>query len=861
MKEGEVCGQDQVCDDKQQCIEVTCEKGQPFCDNHIAKTCNAIGTGTTTVTNCGALGMTCADGVCVCTPSCDGASCGDDGCGGSCGSCSGLEECNANGLCQAYMCPDAEDPDVTVLAALETLPQAYLMGGVIMGVGLNNDVLYLFYDQGPMDSATGIHAFDLLTDEHVGFYPYAPVFPDADGLFLISLSIDKEAQALVAIVESFTEGSDNVMTVLSAFDISADSLELKREVDLDELSTCAGCSALVGPGDTFMSIESAEGHTGIGIHDSTGFDVKYLVFSTADLIDGSKTWQQDDSGWDFSQVPALRVDAGSDIGHCAFDALTLTCIADDAFGGKQLATWSLEDMTESGIPGVSWAASGQATSVWLSMGDDTMGLKVRDGRAVLYGSHALKYFTWTGSAWEYHKEAYATMGPNESAVLYAYLDSESVADADRSVYSVGMSFDMDGMGGMGGENMPWLIERWALGDDSPLAGQFYPTPQSIEAPDFFPGDPLQPGAMDGETGEVSTKIVLTPEFVASPWLEVAEFPTSASGGPPQMTSVELEYPLGSARGISATSSVAYAALGVAGGIHVELGIPPMALGTYFSGVDIRDLALVENVAIGGTTKTLVLVTGPLGLKAAALDDNGAPESTMWELPSIDGERIEVAFPHIYVTQANGDVAVITLNETDAANGATQTTLGPSDIGSTLHSQGRLFLVTKDGGLLLYDAGGWGDNAASATVPKAVGFGAGPVEGEIYGLSVLESENDQPDYLLIAAGPSGLQRGEIMKNGSVSPGLSPLETVWAPQGGPWNVVAVLTQGSNIYGVTELQESDGTFRVSHLMQSKNGLVSEGWSQEVTGSFVDLATSGELVMTLTAAGELRILSQECP
>lgn len=39
-----------------------------------------------------------AFGACVCTPSsCAGRVCGDDGCGGSCGTCSGFERCNATG--------------------------------------------------------------------------------------------------------------------------------------------------------------------------------------------------------------------------------------------------------------------------------------------------------------------------------------------------------------------------------------------------------------------------------------------------------------------------------------------------------------------------------------------------------------------------------------------------------------------------------------------------------------------------------------------------------------------------------------------------------------------------------------------
>jgi len=41
----------------------------------------------------------CAWGGCICDPDCTGAVCGDDGCGGSCGTCDGDEVCTAARLC------------------------------------------------------------------------------------------------------------------------------------------------------------------------------------------------------------------------------------------------------------------------------------------------------------------------------------------------------------------------------------------------------------------------------------------------------------------------------------------------------------------------------------------------------------------------------------------------------------------------------------------------------------------------------------------------------------------------------------------------------------------------------------------
>ena len=44
-----------------------------------------------------------ADLPCPCAPECDGLECGNDGCNGSCGQCTGEEEC-VDGLCEEYLC-------------------------------------------------------------------------------------------------------------------------------------------------------------------------------------------------------------------------------------------------------------------------------------------------------------------------------------------------------------------------------------------------------------------------------------------------------------------------------------------------------------------------------------------------------------------------------------------------------------------------------------------------------------------------------------------------------------------------------------------------------------------------------------
>jgi hypothetical protein len=42
---------------------------------------------------------TCVSGFCICTPDCDALTCGDDGCGGTCGTCSGADTCYLGNCC------------------------------------------------------------------------------------------------------------------------------------------------------------------------------------------------------------------------------------------------------------------------------------------------------------------------------------------------------------------------------------------------------------------------------------------------------------------------------------------------------------------------------------------------------------------------------------------------------------------------------------------------------------------------------------------------------------------------------------------------------------------------------------------
>ena len=102
--QGEICSAAGVCDCVPQCQNKMC--GADNCGGVCGEcgtfeSCNAIGQCICAFLLCG--DACCPDGdLCVeeacCSPSCDGVECGDDGCGGSCGSCPAQNECQS-GLC------------------------------------------------------------------------------------------------------------------------------------------------------------------------------------------------------------------------------------------------------------------------------------------------------------------------------------------------------------------------------------------------------------------------------------------------------------------------------------------------------------------------------------------------------------------------------------------------------------------------------------------------------------------------------------------------------------------------------------------------------------------------------------------
>jgi hypothetical protein len=87
---------------------VQCDPGETTCSESSAFVCNAEGNGWTDLGPAG-----CAPGVChlfkCCTPDCAGKACGDDGCGGTCGECTGeFEKCGDACCGEGEVCgPDA----------------------------------------------------------------------------------------------------------------------------------------------------------------------------------------------------------------------------------------------------------------------------------------------------------------------------------------------------------------------------------------------------------------------------------------------------------------------------------------------------------------------------------------------------------------------------------------------------------------------------------------------------------------------------------------------------------------------------------------------------------------------------------
>jgi len=94
----EACQAKQSCKDGE-CKPWVCTPNLPVCDGQIATKCDALGLAALPGGTACLPGQTCVDGKCVdCQKDCAGKQCGDDGCGGVCGTCTGGDVCKS-GVC------------------------------------------------------------------------------------------------------------------------------------------------------------------------------------------------------------------------------------------------------------------------------------------------------------------------------------------------------------------------------------------------------------------------------------------------------------------------------------------------------------------------------------------------------------------------------------------------------------------------------------------------------------------------------------------------------------------------------------------------------------------------------------------
>jgi len=111
------CSDGNACTTGDSCANGWCLSGGPLdCDDEdpcTVDTCDSqdgcIYSDADEGTPCGDLfNDICKQGICLCVANCDGKNCGDDGCNGSCGSCSGQDACS-NGICVCQPACDGKE--------------------------------------------------------------------------------------------------------------------------------------------------------------------------------------------------------------------------------------------------------------------------------------------------------------------------------------------------------------------------------------------------------------------------------------------------------------------------------------------------------------------------------------------------------------------------------------------------------------------------------------------------------------------------------------------------------------------------------------------------------------------------------
>ena len=118
------CSEDNTCAEGV-CVG-PCSPGETRCNVQAIEVCGPDGETWTAIATCGE-DTPCFGGLC-CTPACDGMSCGDNGCGGTCGSCEGLDIC-VEGQCLKGCAAQGEagcDGDMVTLCSEEGIVEFLL---------------------------------------------------------------------------------------------------------------------------------------------------------------------------------------------------------------------------------------------------------------------------------------------------------------------------------------------------------------------------------------------------------------------------------------------------------------------------------------------------------------------------------------------------------------------------------------------------------------------------------------------------------------------------------------------------------------------------------------------------------------
>jgi len=102
-----------------------------WCENDTVQTFDCADQGKTCGTVPG-VGSTCVE---LCTPSCDGKNCGDDGCGGSCGACPPGQTCGDDGQCTAPAAEPGADAGSTGEPDASVGPSPDVTGGGEVSIG------------------------------------------------------------------------------------------------------------------------------------------------------------------------------------------------------------------------------------------------------------------------------------------------------------------------------------------------------------------------------------------------------------------------------------------------------------------------------------------------------------------------------------------------------------------------------------------------------------------------------------------------------------------------------------------------------------------------------------------------------